>query len=287
MHFLRQSYLVAPEVEEDFVAELWAAGTLGVESQPGPGGRVRLDAFFPELGAPGLDLAAWRARGVEPIEEERVPHTDWLARWREGMQPFAVGERFFLDPHEPGEGPPAEVPAGRRLLRLPARAAFGTGSHESTRLALELLEETPVAGRRVLDVGTGTGVLAFAALALGAARAVGFDLDPAAPFHARVNARLNGLAPLLFAGRVGALRETPASGFDLALVNALPEEVLPELPALLRTLRPGAEMILSGVLAERAAELLGQLAGLSLVERARRTAGEWIAFRLATGPSRA
>ena len=282
MHFVRHSYLAAPEVEEDFVAELWAAGTLGVESRPGPDGRVRLDAFFSETGgAPELDLTAWRVRGVEPVEEEMVLATDWLARWREAVQPFAVGERFFLDPREPGEGPAAEVPEGRLLLLLPARAAFGTGSHESTRLALELLEVTPVAGRRVLDVGTGTGVLAFAAMALGAAAAVGFDVDPAAPVHARDNARLNGLKPLLFAGRVAALRE---SGFDLALINALPEEVLPEMPALLRTLRPGAEVILSGVLAERAAEVLDRLAGLGLAERARRTAGEWIAFRFGHVP---
>jgi len=112
------------------------------------------------------------------------------------------------------------VPAGRRLLRLPARAAFGTGSHESTSLALELLEDADLQGRRVLDVGTGTGVLAFAALAFGAASVTGFDVDPASPFHARDNSALNGLHPRLFAGRLAALREKPL--FDLALVQRRP-----------------------------------------------------------------
>jgi ribosomal protein L11 methyltransferase len=131
-------------------------------------------------------------------------------------------------------------------------------------------------------VGTGTGILAFAALALGAERAVGFDLDPASPVHARDNARLNGLSPLLFAGRIDALRPSPA--FDLALVNALPEEVLPELPALVRLLKPGGEVILSGVLAERGEEVLARLAPLGLCERARRLAGEWLGLRLALRP---
>ena len=91
----------------------------------------------------------------------------------------------------------------------------------------------------MLDVGTGTGVLAFAALLLGARRAVGFDLDPAAPFHARDNSRLNGLRPLLFAGAARPpCAERPL--FDLALVNVVPEQILPELPAVARRLRARA-----------------------------------------------
>jgi hypothetical protein len=101
MHYRRYGYLVPPEIEEDFVAELWAAGTLGVVSAEGPEGRVRLDAYFGEGGAE-VELAGWRARGVECAEVEAVPATDWLARWREESRPFGVGERFFLDPREPG-----------------------------------------------------------------------------------------------------------------------------------------------------------------------------------------
>jgi ribosomal protein L11 methyltransferase len=143
---------------------------------------------------------------------------------------------------------------------------------------VELLEVVEVEGRRVMDVGTGTGILAFAALALGAAEAVGFDVDAAAPFHARDNAALNGLAVRLFVGTVEALRDV--ARFDLALVNVVPEEIWPELGGVVRRLAAGGEAILSGVLRERGGEVLERARALGLVEVARREAGDWVAFRV-------
>lgn len=305
---LRFRYALPAELEDDFVAELWARGTRGVEvagdaaAAAGAGG-LELIAYFPPqagagVGEPG---AVWAARGVALRERGEEPDRDWLAVWRAAARPFTVGRRFRLDPRDPDdpaagatggddEGEPA---ADRITLRLPARAAFGTGSHESTRLALELLEEvceeTPAAGRRVLDVGTGTGVLALAALALGAASAVAYDADVAAPFHARVNRRLNrrvcraagGGRLRLFAGTTAALRDASGAGFDLLLVNVLPERIRPELPRLAARLAAGGELIYSGLLAECGGEATGWFAALGLAERGRRTAGEWLALRLA------
>lgn len=257
------------------MADLWEAGTLGVQSTTAADGRTRLEAWFP-LDAEPVELSGVLP-GIEEDGEETVPDADWFAAWREKAKPFPIGKTLFVDPREPDEEP-AEVPEGRRLLRLPARAAFGTGSHESTSLALELLEDAEVRGRRVLDVGTGTGVLAFAALEFGALSVVGFDVDPASPFHARDNSRLNGLHPHLFAGRLAALRERPL--FDLALVNVVPEQILPEMPDLTLLLRPGAELILSGILAERGRQVLDRMRGLGFTERDRRTAGDWVGFRV-------
>ena len=272
MPHLRRLYLLPPHLEDAFVADLWEAGTLGVQSTNLSDGRLRLEAWFP-LEAETVETGP----GVELELEDTVPDADWLATWRDLAQPFPVGRTMFLDPREPGETPP-EVPAGRWLLRLPARAAFGTGSHESTSLALELLEDADIAGRRVLDVGTGTGVLAFAALRLGARWVVGYDVDPASPFHARDNSALNGLHPRFFAGRLAAIREKPL--FDLALVNVVPEQILPEMPDLADLLRPGAEAILSGILAERGRQVLDRMRGLGFTERDRREAGDWVAFRV-------
>jgi ribosomal protein L11 methyltransferase len=277
MPHLRRIYALPPDLEESAVVFLWMAGTLGVQSTAGADGRLRLEAWFPLEAEPAEMLP-----GVELEREETVPDADWFATWRERARPFPVGRTLYLDPREPDprepDDAPLEAPEGRRLLRLPARAAFGTGSHESTSLALELLEDADLQGRRVLDVGTGTGVLAFAALAFGAESVTGFDLDPAAPFHARDNSALNGLHPRLFAGRLAAIRQRPL--FDLALVNVVPEQILPEMPDLVRLLKPGGEAILSGILQERGRQVLDRMRGLGLAERDRRAAGDWVAFRV-------
>jgi ribosomal protein L11 methyltransferase len=284
---IRRYYLVPARLEERFAAELWAAGTLGLEIKPHDGERVRIEAYFDQA-SPEPDLRAMGLEGSDEIETigvEPVPQVDWLARYRENARPFPVGKRLLLDPREPDE-PPCEVPLGRVLLRLPARSAFGVGSHESTRLALELLEdladEGRLAGRSALEIGAGTAVLSFAALRFGARSAIAFDLDPGAPIHARDNSRLNGLFPLHFAGRLAALAPPPhpKSRFDLLLLNVLPEEILAELPDLTERLAPGGELIFSGILAERGDEILARVAALGLVERGRRIANEWIAFRL-------
>lgn len=291
--YVRRTYLVrAGEDEELAVAGLLEAGTLGVEVAAAGEGRVRLQAYFHAgVAMPPVALPEGAVLdGEAPVEDE-----DWLAAYRARARPVEVGRRFVVDPREPGEqvaadsGPMAgEAADGRWLLRLPARSAFGTGSHESTQLAVELLEEVAAqrgGGLRVLDVGTGTGILSFAALRLGAGPVVAFDSDPVAAFHARENCALNSLtgarAPRLFAGRVDALASLPPPlRFDLVLVNALPDEILPELPAIVARLAAGGELILSGLLAERSGEVLDQLAPLVLAERSRRISGEWAALRL-------
>ncbi len=284
---IRRIYLVPAPCEELVSAELWAAGTLGLEIKPHDGERVRIEAYF-AAASPEPDLSAVRldpGEEIESIASEPVVEVDWLARYRENARPFAVGRRLLLDPREPDE-PPCEVPPGRVLLRLPARSAFGVGSHESTRLALELLEdlgdERDLAEVAALEVGAGTAVLSFAALRFGARSAIAFDLDPGAPIHARDNSRLNGLFPRHFAGRLAALAAPPhpRSRFDLLLVNVLPEEILAELADLAARLAPGGELIFSGILAERGDEILARVAAFGLVERGRRVANEWIAFRL-------
>jgi ribosomal protein L11 methyltransferase len=278
MPYLRRVYRLNAELEESLVADLWQAGTLGVSTESEPDGRLRLTAWFEPASAPP-------AAGIECCSEDELPDIDWMAEYRRRAVPFPLGRRLLIDPREPEEAETAAaVPAGRRLLRLPARTAFGIGSHESTVLALALLEEADLAGRTVLDVGTGTGILAFAALAWGAARVVAFDADPVAVVQARANSRLNDLHPLLFAGRASALAPHAGAGpFDLVVVNVVPEEILPDLADLLPLLAPAGVLILSGLLSERAPEVAARLAARGLRETGatgRRSRGEWTALRL-------
>lgn len=291
---------LAAELEDILVAELWDAGTLGVTVEPASGG-LQLTAYFP-VAAPPFSLSpALAGAGVVLLRDEEVPDTDWMAEYRRQARPFNLGSTLAIDPREPEDEAEAAVPGSdpryearaagsenvaaapsRRLLRLPARTAFGIGSHESTSLAIELLESADLEGSSVLDVGTGTGILAFAALLGGAARAVAFDADLVAVFQARANSRLNSLHPPLFAGRLAALspRLAPSHRFDLAVINVVPEEILPDIADLLPALHPGGALILSGLLAERAPEVLDRLAPAGWMETDRRHAGEWVALRL-------
>ena len=269
-------YRIAAEDEERLVARLWQFGTLGVETRDGAEGSVFVEAYFA-----GEPPPAAMVPGASVTEIGPTAATDWLAVWRETARPVEVGERFLLDPREVDQ--PAPESGGRLLLRVPARAAFGTGSHESTRLVLELMETTSFAGLRVLDVGTGTGVLAMAALALGAREAIGCDVDLVSPILASHNARLNRLRPRLFAGSLASLSR--AARFDVALVNVIPEEIRDELPALRAALAIPAVAIFSGILAERAEAALEALAGAGFRALEPRSAGEWIAFRCEAGAS--
>ncbi len=275
---LKQCFLLPAALEDVFAAALWSAGTLGFEIRDAGPGELCFEAYFPAP-APALDLEMWRRRGVRLLAAATLPEQDWLAPYRAGAAPFDLGRRFRVDPRDPADGRTAGGSGSRISLRIPAQSAFGTGSHASTRLVVEWLEELPLAGLDVLDIGTGSGILACVALLLGARSAVGYDLDPQAVCIARANARRAGLAPRLLAARAAALRPRPA--FDLALVNVLPERILGELPALAGLLRPGARLLSSGNLTSRRDELLARFAACGLRLVAEKSDGEWSAFLLA------
>ncbi len=275
-----------------------AAGAvrLTVVVPPGAGGDERLEEALDALTAswveaPGGRLHVWvspddaatardaLASAGLPVEAELLePPRDWIAESAALRRAVAVGE-LLLDPHD---GPLATAAGSRRRLHLPAERAFGTGSHESTRLALRLLRPEVAAGRRVLDVGCGAGTLALAARVRGASWAAGLDIDVDAPFAARANARRNGVAGAAFlAGPVEALGA--AARFDLVVANMLQEEVVPLLPGLARLVAPAGELVTSGQLAAREEEFLGVLRahGFRPVELA--SEGEWLASRSTRG----
>ena len=214
----------AGEDRDLLIAELWENGSAGIVELEGTAVR----AFFED----DADHAALRALypgAVWRVEEER----DWVEEARSKLPPMRVGSRFFLVP----EWRDDPAPDGRFRIVVNPGQAFGTGFHETTQLCIEALEEFVRPGAALLDVGTGSGILAQAAGCLGAAPVYACDTDPIAVEIARRNLRL------AFTGSADAVRPAIA---DVVVANISPAAIVALAPDLLRALRPGGVAILSG-----------------------------------------
>jgi ribosomal protein L11 methyltransferase len=238
--------------EKDFVlAELAEAGTLGVTETARAGGGWILEAWF-EDGVEGLAGRFPDCGGVV----RRPDPVDWVAVSRAQWRPLEVGERLFLAPSWDA----SPTPEGRLRLTMPAGAAAGTGLHAATQLALRGLEAALRAGDTVLDLGTGSGILASAARLLGAGRVVACDIDPEAAAAARDY--LAGGA-LVFAGSCRSLRGASA---DLVVANLSAQAFGVVAHEITRVLKPGGRAVLTGFPAAKCGRVEKILAGAGLVE---------------------
>ncbi|HSD28919.1 MAG TPA: 50S ribosomal protein L11 methyltransferase, partial [Vicinamibacteria bacterium] len=219
---------VAEAEEDEAVAALWEAGTAGIEVRPAPGGRLQLLAYFAGDSAAPSSALLPRGATVEPAVAEDV---DWVARFREGFHAFRAGRFVVTPPWDAAtrSGSPLQTdlssPNSRRIapdtLIVDPGRAFGTGTHETTRLCLAALED--LASRRplgrTLDLGAGTGLLAVAAFRLGASFVCASDIDPEATASSRHHARLNRVA--LRVVRADGGRGFRAGSFDVVLANLM------------------------------------------------------------------
>lgn len=194
------------------------------------------------------------------------------------FDPFTIGGRFLIVPPDNGQ------PAGEGRIRLRmASGAFGSGEHETTAACLELLAGLPpAAGSTVLDLGCGTGILAIAAIKLGAARALCIDNDPDAVASCRRNAELNGVGHKVTT-HTGTLADAPEGTHDLILANIYGDILLSQAASLTSRARPGAPMILSGILHEQAFDVKKCYERLGCATRTNRMLGEFCALLLEKG----
>jgi len=260
---------------------------VGGGSPPGPvGERVWLSAYLPdEPDAPGPNhLLAGLQELLTDIglgspaslaRDQWVVEENWADEWRKHARPIRLGERLLILPSWVDE--PADV--GLVVVRLDPGIAFGTGSHVSTRLALALLERHAFPGCHVADVGCGSGILSIAAALLGAGSVSAVDVDPLAVEATVRNAERNDVDRLVQAIELDGPR---AGRYDVVVANITPKVIAGMMGPLASAIRPGGVLILSGILEERAPEVLGAAegnAGLEFVERVDSEGWTGIVFR--------
>ena len=226
------------------------------------------------------ERALWhlQAFGLRPVGELRVrpvDDADWLEAWKAGFVPQRIG-RVVIVPSWLDE----PISTDEVELRLDPGMAFGTGLHPTTRACLTLLQRAGPMPARVLDVGSGSGILALAALRLGAGHADCLDTDPVAVEATLANAVANGLGDRVSA-RAGTLPGEPhGERYPLVLANLVAAVLLELAASLAAHTDQGGQLIASGIVAERAAEVEGVLLAAGFVVEERLDDGEWVSLRL-------
>lgn len=295
--YFEVSVVATGKTEEAVCDFLFSEGALGLvtEDLPDDPPGILIRASF--LGSLPVDSVVERLRryqdslralgfsGAEnPIEVHELPIVDWARISAEQFEPIHVGRRFTIAPPS-HQGP---FPEDRLLIHITPAMAFGTGYSPTTRMCLEGLEEFLAAWREsrgplVLDVGTGTGILAIGAAALGARQVVAVDTDPQACAAARENLALHTWADRIqiVHGTVEAVRL--ASRFDLILANLDTRTLLPLFPTLAPLLARAGQLVIGGITLEEEARITAALRASRLHPIHRRTEEGWLCLTVTMG----
>lgn len=233
---------------------LWAYGCQGI-MQDGE----TLVAYFPLRVRLPLE-GVWKT----------IQDIDYVKQYYETLEPIALKHLIIAPTHRE-----VRPQANQQVIWLDPGMAFGTGHHETTFMALSILETLDLKDKTVLDVGTGSGILAFAAKHLGSPRVIGIDLDPKAITVAKENARLNQIALELYEGTLEGREDRSA---DVIVANLFAELHVLLAPHYARVLKPEGTLIITGILSEKSSQVLESLKHFQLNET--KTKGEWTLFQL-------
>lgn len=256
-----------------------------------------ITVYLPEDGQGAETLSALRdmlaqLRAADPehiygrleMQCSGIREEDWANNWKQYFKPFPVGKKLYIKPS--WETPTAEA-AGRTVLEIDPASSFGTGQHHTTRLCLELMEsEIQPGATRLLDLGCGSGILFIGSLLLGAKSAYAVDIEENAVRIAGENAAENHLDPdsyTISCGNVitdAALTEAIGTGYDVITANIVADVIKAMAPLFPRFLKPDGTLILSGIITERADEVLETVTAQGFAVLEKREASGWCAVKL-------
>jgi ribosomal protein L11 methyltransferase len=281
--YVTASFRIPETVFDVFTGALWEVGTLGCEySDQDADGEIHVTAFFPQGTRPASvleRLIPW-LRATDGLDLtgttwDRLEEVDWSALWRTSYSPIVVGDRLAILP----AWSRARF-AGRAIVKISPRMAFGTGSHESTRLCLDALDHMVTEGCAVADVGTGSGILAIAATKLGAVSVDACDVDAVALVNTRHNVRMNRVADRvnIYEGNVNSFSDH--SRYDIILANIVPDPIREQLDDMARRLKPAGLILASGLLADQEPSMMTSIQNAGLRVKTRTILQEWMMLTL-------
>ncbi|MFY9556026.1 MAG: 50S ribosomal protein L11 methyltransferase [Blastocatellia bacterium] len=269
---------VPPGAAEAASSILFEAGSSGIITLDETAEGVNLGAYFDDPRNASEITQALQAEleraglggELRSFSISHVPEQDWMQKWKEGFEPVWIGSRLIIAP----SWKLPEEDRGRVVIQIDPGMAFGTGTHETTRLCLEAIEHR-WRGGSLLDVGTGTGILAIAAALLApGSRVIAIDVDPLAIDVARENLAINGVSRAVELAE-GQPRNFTGGRFNIVVANLTAEVIVDLMADLAGCVDAGGSMILSGILCELAEDVEKALAASGFKVTERRDAGEW------------
>ena len=275
-NFLEDNRAYWDYIDEDFQAELQGLSRIKLYLEvDGTEGKqlAKLEKVIAYLKKrfPDKDL------GSLTFEQKLLPETNWEESWKENYPPQYIGQNLIVLPYWN-----ADKTEGRTPIILDPGLTFGTGAHPSTQMVMEFMEERMQPGYRVIDLGSGSGILSIAALRLGAESAVGVDIDPKAESIARENAGYNGFGDDVFSAATGNVTEDQdlmaslaAEPYDIVLVNIVADVIIGLSPVLPQLLSGHSTLICSGILDTRLDDVTAALKSQGLTITSVRAKEDW------------
>ena len=232
-----------PAKRELITAILFANRCLGTEDLASDAGVVRIKAFFDTENDAEHIVDKLNSYGISGIERTILPFTDWNLNWRKSMKPVQVSPGFWVKPSWSTFLPEKN----QTVLVIDPKMSFGSGHHESTRICASLMEKVDIKDKSLVDIGTGTGILAMIAVKLGACKVTAFDIDPCVAENVLENFKRNNILGInFFVGETRSVK--PHISFDIIVFNLIRKRAFSVINEIVSLLTPTGLLICSGFL---------------------------------------